>query len=104
MGSISYTNTCIADPVPTMVLGKDSNRTELDIYNISINEFIYVGLGDEYKSPKITEMIPLAPGEAYGSSVPPTTAIYLATKELRVPVVVSYSSTSPAYVRGKLNE
>lgn len=101
MGAITYTKPFIADPVPTMVLGKDGNRTELDIFNMSMDEFVFIGLGDENKLFKETDMLPLAPGEAYSSSAPPVTAVFLMANR-PVSVVVNYSSTAPAYVRGKL--
>lgn len=100
MGAITYTKSYIADPVPTMVLGKDGNRTELDIFNMSMDEFVFIGLGDENKLFKETEMLPLAPGEAYSSSAPPVTAVYLMSN-VPVSVVVNYSSSAPAYVKGK---
>lgn len=101
-GSITYTNTVIADPVPTMILGKDPKRTELDIYNLSQLEFIYIGLGNENKIFRETEMLPLAPGEAYSSSSPPITAVYIMAHE-PTSVVVSASSQAPGYVGGTLS-
>ncbi len=102
MGSISYTKPYIADPVPTMVLGRDPNRTELDIYNLSNTEFIYIGLGDENRRYKETEMLPLAPGESYSSSSPPVTAVYIMAN-FPVNTLVAYSSSAPAYVGGTLS-
>lgn len=102
MGAITYTKTYVADPVPTMVLGKDSNRTELDIFNMSMEEYVFIGLGDERQLFRETEMLPLAPGEAYSSSAPPVTAIYLMSNR-PTQVVLNYSSRSPAYVKGVFN-
>ncbi len=102
MGAISYTKSYIADPMPDMILGKDGNRTELDIFNLSLTDFIYIGLGDENRGFKETEMLPLAPGEAYSSSAPPVTAIYLMANQ-PAHCLISYSTTAPAYVGGHLS-
>ncbi|WGH49925.1 hypothetical protein [Pseudoalteromonas phage vB_PtuP_Slicky01] len=102
MGAISYTKSYIADPMPDMILGKDGNRTELDIFNLSLTEFVFIGLGDEHRVFKETEMLPLAPGEAYSSSAPPVTAVYLMANQ-PTHCLISYSTTAPAYVRGHLN-
>ena len=101
MGAISYTKSYVVDQMPDMILGKDGNRSELDIFNLSTTEFLYIGLGDENKIFKETEMLPIAPGEAYSSSAPPVTAVFLMANT-PIHVLVSYSSTAPAYVRGSL--
>lgn len=101
MGAISYTKSYVVDQIPDMILGKDGNRSELDIFNLSSTEFLYIGLGDENKIFKETEMLPLAPGEAYSSSAPPVTAVFLMANS-PANALISYSSTAPAYVKGRL--
>jgi hypothetical protein len=102
-GGIAYTKNFTATSESQMILGKDGNRLELTIFNISDTEFIYIGFGTEHSTFTVTNTLPLAPGESYDASVPPLSAVYLMTDAGPVDTVVYYSTKSPSYVKGLLS-
>lgn len=105
MSGIAYTKSFTATEIPEMILGKDGNRLELTIFNLSDDQFLHIGFGTEVDLFDIDNTLPLAPGEAYDASVPPVSAVWLlAPREQTVNTVVYYSTQSPAYVRGCLSE
>ena len=100
--SIAFTKDFLATSSPTMLLGKDGNRTELTIYNTSDTEFVFIGLGLETSVFTSTNTLPLAPGEAYDASVPPLNAVFIMTNGPSVPTVIYWASRSPGYVKGSI--
>lgn len=101
MRGIAQTKSYTATEVPEMILGKDGNRLELTIYNLSDSDFLHIGFGTEVDSFDLKNTLPLAPGEAYDASVPPISAVWLlAPRTKTVDTVIYYSTTAPAYVRG----
>lgn len=102
MSGLAYTKAAVATSKAQMILGRDGNRLELTIYNLSDTEFVFIGMGSEIDEFSIKNTLPLAPGEAYDASVPPLSAIFLVTNGPDVETVVYYSTTAPAYVRGTL--
>jgi len=101
-GGIATTAGLTAYPVSDMILGKDGNRMELTIYNLSETDFVYIGFGTELQEFTTKNSLPLAPGEAYDATTPPLNAVHLLSKEGPVDVVVYTSTTSPGYVKGSL--
>lgn len=102
--SLAYTKEFTATSDSQMLLGKDGNRTELTVYNLSSTEFVFLGLGDENTLFTERNSLPLAPGEAYDASVPPLNAIFIMTNGPEVPTVIYYASKAPAYVKGMLTD
>lgn len=102
--SLAFTKEFTATNTPVMILGKDGNRKELTIFNLSDTDYLYLGFGDENSTFNHNNTMPLAPGEAYDASVVPLNAVFLMAQDdiHPVPTVVYYSTTSPAYVKGRL--
>lgn len=101
--SLAYTKDFIATKEAVMILGKDGNRKELTIFNLSDTEYVFIGFGNEYDSFDSTNTLPLAPGESYDASIVPLNAVFLMSNvDDGVSTVVYYSTTAPAYVKGRL--
>lgn len=100
--SLAFTKEFTVTGSPQMILGKDGNRKELTIFNMSDTDFIFLGFGNENSIFSTTNSMPLAPGETYDASTPPLNAVFLISSGPEVPIVVYYSTTSPAYVKGLL--
>ena len=100
--SLAYTKEFTATGECQMLLGKDGNRTELTVYNLSATEFVFLGLGDENKVFTKNNSLPLAPGESNDSSIAPLNAIYIMSDGPEVPTVIYYATLAPAYVTGAL--
>ncbi len=100
----------IPDDFPHTVLEQDPNRQDLQIFNLSETDTIFIALGvvdnpellESGKYPK--EMaIPLFPGEAYEPSVVPYNDIVLFLDEFTVDtsVTVAYTTLIPELVKGE---
>ena len=100
--SLAYTKEFIATSSSQMLLGRDGNRTELAVYNLSSTEYIFLGLGDENTTFTDRNSLPLAPLESYDASICPLNSIFVMTNGPDIPIVVYYATTAPAYVKGAL--
>ena len=100
--SLAYTKEFTATRHSQMLLGRDGNRTELTVYNLSSDEFVFLGLGDENTIFTERNSLPLAPGESYDASVAPLIAIFIMTNGPDVETVIYYATKAPAYVKGVL--
>ncbi len=101
--SLAFTKDFRANKEAVMILGKDGNRKELTIFNLSDTEYVFIGFGNEYDSFDNSNTLPLAPGESYDASIVPLNAVFLMSNvDEGVSTVVYYSTTAPAYVKGRL--
>ncbi len=99
--SLAFTKEFVATNEAVMILGKDGNRKELTIFNLSDTEFVYIGFGNEYDTFDNSNTLPLSPGESYDASIVPLNAVFLMANT-EVQTVVYYSTTAPSYVKGRL--
>lgn len=100
---IAQTKAFTVTPTSQMILGKDPNRLELTIFNLSETDKVFIGFGSEVATLTVDDMMPLEPGEVYDASIPVVSAVYLASSSTDVETVIYYSSGAPGYVSGVLN-
>lgn len=101
--AIAYTSDFTATTTPVMLLGRDTTRKELAIYNTSDTDFIYLGFGLESSVFTLLNSLPLAPGESYDATIAPLNSVFVLTESNPVPIVVYWSSVSPNPVEGALH-
>lgn len=101
--SLAFTKDFTATSTSTMILGRDANRLELTIFNLSSTEYLFIGFGTELTKFDNHNSMPLAPGEAYDASVAPLNAVFLMTNGPSVDTVVYWASKSPGYVKGAVS-
>jgi len=101
--SLAFTKDFLATNEAVMILGKDGNRKELTVFNLSDTDFVFIGFGNENDTFNSNNTLPLAPGESYDASVVPLNAVFLmSNKTAGVQTVVYYSTSAPSYVKGRL--